>query len=709
MRGLMLAIVSVSALFAMVTPAAADPASIGTLVITGINALAGTSIAASTSVFGLTTLGSLIGAATLTGLAIGASALFGTGKPNINPTDAKKTFTAEEGPVINAVGRVKLGGLKIYGNTNGYNRYRLIGHCDGVVVAVEAYWLGGREIIVDQATGQVTSPPYAYSGGSNAYIWDKPGDGTETSWPQLEGDFPTLWTSAHRCRGIGQSLCKFISPGISNSRFLKLFSGGVPDLQKVMRVGILYDPRTNSWGWTDNGILVAYHVAMLDQKLTLSAFDIDVMKAEADKADVLVATKTGVEPRARAWGTWVADGTNRSTVLQDVLDSIGAEQFNINGKIGFRLIDYVRTAEVSIDPKHMVSGQDQDGPESVSRPNVAVIRYYSPERNYSLSEIDMTGIAWARVDSEIASTGVQQLSIDLKFCPSASQAQRVACLKFALARAPKGTLTTNFAGLAVWNCKMADLPDPAGDLVLSAIDAPEVNDVDGTVKIAYTEWPTLPTWDPSTMEAVPPASIPDIPVDSALPTPSAPTRTIQINYPDGTHEVRTAYNVTSPVANGQGISESIDTVETTIRIYSGATPGPWTSMTEIGVVGNCIAYTAGSYLGQGADTRLRVFSGDDASNWSNLFNATIAVGSATPATPSVIFVGNEGSARYAQVTAPNTLDVAYMTIAATGLSTVTVNCRPGQIFSYTSITSGTVTATPYNSNNVAGPSSSATY
>ena len=68
------------------------------------------------------------------------------------------------------------------------------------------------------------------------------------------------------------------------------------------------------------------------------------------------------------------------------------------GLIHIRLIDDAPTAEVSFGVRDILEWSWKSGPEAPERPNVCRVRYYSPVRNYEMGEIDMTGIAWARVD-----------------------------------------------------------------------------------------------------------------------------------------------------------------------------------------------------------------------------------------------------------------------------------------------------------------------
>ncbi|HEX5935810.1 MAG TPA: phage tail protein, partial [Pseudorhizobium sp.] len=405
-------------------------------------------------------------------LAIGASLAMGQRAPSVKASDAKNNFETSESTVMEGVGRVRIGGLKAFGNSDGSTRARLVCRLQGPIDAVEEYYIGGREVTVEP-NGDVSSPPWARSGGSWCNWQDKAGDGSETAWAGLLSLFPTLWTSAHRVRGIAQSLTLWYNPGLSSTKYFTLYQGGVPDTEQVVRASKIYDPRTDLTAWSDNGILACAHVLRRDPAFTSDMFDWDLIAAEANKADALVATKTGTEKRARAWGIWGWE-TARSDVLQQMLDSVGAElRTTAEGKIYFELIDDEHASEIDFTPADGYEITWRSGPEAVERPNICRLTYYSPERNYESAEIDLSGIAWARVDDEVDRYGEKILDIDLPFCPSASQAQRIGRRKFLQARGDTGVIQVDMVGLAAWGLLYGsvELPD-LGDVLPTRMEPP---------------------------------------------------------------------------------------------------------------------------------------------------------------------------------------------------------------------------------------------
>lgn len=615
-------------------------------------------------------------------LAIGASFLGRQKAPSIKASDAKSTFESSEAQVMEGIGRVRVGGLQAFGNSDGSTRARLVCRLQGPIDAVEEYYIGGREVTVDP-NGDVSSPPWARAGGSWCNWQDKKGDGSETSWSSLSSLFPTLWSADHRLRGIAQTLTIWYNPGLSEDKYFTLYQGGVPNTEQVVRASKIYDPRTGLTAWSDNGVLACAHVLRRDPAFAFDMFDWTLIAAEANKADVVVGTKTGTEKRARAWGIWGWE-TSRDDVMQQLMDSVGVElRVTDEGKIWFQLIDDTLTSEIDFGPEDDVEVTWRSGPEAVERPNICRVTYYSPERNYESAEINLDGIAWAVDETELALYGPKYLDIDLPFCPSASQAQRIARRKFAQARGDTGAITTDMVGLAAWGLLYGQitLPD-LGDVLPARLEAPRIDDDQGTVEIPFSVWPTLPAWNPSVDEAVAPEVIPEFGFETDMVTPGTPYAAIQITYPGGAKEVRVGFSLPS---------QPFDSVECTYRTYSGGLPSTWNGMSEYPAPpGTSHAYVSGDLLGVTIDTRVRVFSGDEGSYFSPSLNAVVAANETAAGAPSVVSGG-------VSVTSPNaTLDVvvtaselqaAYITLEVAGHSGWTLisqqNVRPGVPLTFT--------------------------
>ncbi|WP_336067159.1 phage tail protein [Nitratireductor rhodophyticola] len=610
---------------AMTAHASADPISIGFFLFAGpLGAVFSFGALVTAAQIGLYAVG--IGASLLVSASLAKN-------QKIDPGQYKNTFEASpENSEVNAIGRCRLGGLKAFGNTRNKDRYRLVCQARGPLVAIEEYLLGGREVVVDSDTGYVSSPPFAKSGGSWVTIKTKPGTGAETAWPELISAFPNLWTSGHRVRGIAQTLVKYVSPGIYTEKFGKLFQGGEPEPALTGRFNTVYDPRApgadpdneSTWIWSMNGPLCAARIMLSYPDLTVDSFDWSFISDEADRADALVATLTGTEPRSQCSGVWLSEA-KRGDTMKQVLESIGCEvTLSDAGLIRIGLIEDAPTADLTLTEDHLVNFSWRSGPEAAERPNVCRITYYSAERGYEMAEIDMTGIAWARVQDEIDRYGEKIYDIELPFCPSASQAQRIARRLFLQARGDTGVANTNMAGLALWGRDYANivLPD-LDEAPVCKIAPPRCDDERGQVEIPFTVWPAElidNPWNPATMEAPAPEALPNLQYESDLDTPDILDAAL-VQYPIGTYELRLQY--THPSGGS--------TAEASYRVYTGGLPDPWQGMTEwddFEASGGAVptdrpasvwfARASVNALGKDADLRVRWFNGDgDASYFSD--------------------------------------------------------------------------------------------
>lgn len=602
------------------------------------------------------------------------------GAQSIDPGQQKSTFTASEGPEVRAVGRVRVGGTKIFGNTTGVNRYRLVLHCKGLIDKYETYYVGGREVVL-QSGGFVNSVPWVID-DTTSYLLLKSDLGTDdkTAWSLLLTDFPDQWTSAHRARGIAQTLALFISPGLSDAIFLQLYQNGTPDFEVVIRAeSNVYDPRSGVSSWSENGVLNALHILRSYPEFAdIGIFDQEFIASEANRADALTPRYDGVLTKhSRCWGFWSSDAA-RGDTMQQVLDSVGAIIVpRSNGtQLGIQLLDDNPTTEASLEAKHILDIQWNSGPQGVERPNICTVQYYSPERNYDMTQIDLSTVDWARIDSEVEASGEKPLDLKLPFCPDSGQAQRIARLKFALARADSGVLHSNYAGLKIWGCRFVNIefPDDLGTF-LCYIGVPRLNDDQGQIEIPFVIWPQLDPWNPDIHEAPPPAQIPDIPLGTPLTTPSRPTRLTKATYPAGT-TTRLYYSMT----------DDPDAVfpEVCYRYFdSDGLPNVWQPMVVLHNSGDpWRAETPSDLTGLTIECRYRTYDiQNNSSTWSPVLRTTVETVNTVP-TLSV----SSAVAPVVTATAPEDPDVKVLSFTGPDAPADTP-VTPGQVVSFTSTSS----------------------
>ncbi|MDI1263157.1 MAG: hypothetical protein PS018_07870 [bacterium] len=520
--------------------------------------------------------------------AVGGAIVSALSQRKPNTKAIKQTSQGQEGPGRYAFGRVEVDAQIGFGGTAGYFLSRWLFHCFGPLDGIETYFYDGREITVEP-DGYVSTPPWArpptHPRPSYMNVTTKIGGGTETTPANLLSDFPSTITTDHRARGIAASVMRIENPGQQSARFGRLLQGGIKSLRLLARVGKFYDPRDASTEWTLNGVLHVMHFMRQLGAVELADFDATAVGDAADIAElsILGLTVTPEEPeRCRLSGGW--EGPLTTDIIQDMMESAGIEEYTTDaGLIGLRLIDDWPQPEITFTLGHGVENYPQAGPESGRRPNICKVSYFSPERRYEKAELDMTGVAWARIEDEITAYGDQEFHADLTFCCNHVQACLIARRLFYMARADFGMLKTNMAGMAAWGLRTAliDIPDVGdneGTLTVRArLDSARPDDAAGTVEIPYQIIPDILSvaFNPVTDAApAPPLLVPQQ-VETDLDTPDEPAEALIVEYPDKTRELRVLYTVPA----GGDITEAV------YRVYTGSAPGVSQSMTEVdGVV-----------------------------------------------------------------------------------------------------------------------------
>lgn len=605
-------------------PASAELVTLGNIIISGLISVGATGAVLFNPL--------VVGAIAATAASIGFSLLTAKGQGSIDPGQAKEEIQSEETSELRGIGTVRVTGALNYGNNDHPNLYRHMLHLKGPIDRILTPYVNDREVVMD-SSNRVFSPPWSDFNTDGTIsqnyltLQSKIGDGTETAYPELVSAFPDVWTTDHRARGIFQSLVTVISPGVASSKYLKLFGASqYPKVSYVVQASLLYNPllddtRTggagthriddeSTWEWSDNGIVGALYVFMQYPEFVETLIDWELQIEQIQAADVLVTTKTGTEKRSRISGVWPSEA-KRGDVLKQVMDSVGCEMVATSaGKFYFKLIDDNPTSQVTIPEQDIYELTWQSGPKALERPNKCEVKYYSPERDYEMAEIVMTGIEWATIDDEVDRWGEKILSIELPFCPSASQAQRIARRIFEWSRADAGTVITNMAGMAAWGCNYGTI-DIVGDNEVCKITSPRCNDKDGEVDIAFLSLPALSDWNPSTDEADAPEPYAVQEDDTALDTPSAPISAFSVTYGGGNKELRVTY---SGVTGATGYLVAYSTLD------SEGYRDRYSPLTRYET--NLISYGSVDLVGQDLDIKMQAFDEDGASNFSDSLSVT---------------------------------------------------------------------------------------
>jgi hypothetical protein len=625
------------------TPAHADPT--GGL-ITGLvfAALASNSVtfALAGSAFAI----NAISAAVTAGLYLGAQAAFSR-RTVRSPDDAKETHRLPDGPALVLLGR-GLGESQLYfGGTrrNGGHRdlYRAGAHFKGPV-AFEEVLVDQRPVVVD-LDGAVASPPFArgtFGEVAGGIVLPPPEDRSwlrvllragldpETHFSELVTAFPDLWSEDHRGDGVAQALMIARSPGLTD--FLKVYKNGKPKIGLQARYLGVFDPRTNTTGFSDNGVLCVLHHLTLPPAYGWgydpARFDMEDIAEQATLADAPMMNRAGgFEPRSRCWGVYSTD-TPKETVLADLLLSTGTEIVTLsNGKYSIRLInDHFswETAGPHTDLIDYLIGEDDivefdwaRSEAAVSRPNRCLGRYYSPEQNFTMTEMRLQtytgtggafdGALWSIDEANIERTGERVAEFNLNFCPSNAQAARLLRRLFATRRAARGTIRSNLYGFGSLGRPRGGIAFPdQGEMVACALVAPRFEKDRVSLTVPFVELPALAPFDPAIDEPEPPDELPDASHSGDVDPPEL-TGALVVAGAGSAVELRL----------GVDLPDGVTQFEANYRPYDGGAGGqplPYLTMTE----NDTIAWAEGGVEGDRYDFRARTLLDEEISKFVNL-------------------------------------------------------------------------------------------
>jgi len=533
------------------------------------------------------------------GALAGASLLLAGGQSQRStvrpPQSQKQSYELEDGPRTIVLGRARVGGVWAIRASTGKDTYRLLAQCQGPAAAIEEYYVRNREVTVD-FDGAVSSPPYARAGANYLYLFSKLGTTNQTAFSQLISAFPENWTSDHRLRGVVCTLARYISPGVTDPDFLKIWSEGYPTIGTLIRGEFIYDPRKDSteggsgshrhddvdtWEWSDNGILCCLWQATADEDkggcgLAFSKFDLEDIADQAEIADQTRDSAQGADAERVSVisGSYTTD-TERAVILAELMQSAGVRMVRLqNGKYSFHIEEDDPTPTTTVEAEDILDAI-YGGDEIVTDANALELLFHSPERQWQLAELKIQDKAWARDEVSIAKTGKRVETLTLKFCPQPGQGQRVARRIFNKRRALRGTIQTNLAGL----CTVSHLDGIAEMDLIEEGWAPRVEfspqrfgEGGATLELPLIFPADLSDWDVETDEAPAPVPLADVQFSGNV-GQNEITRAVLVEVASSQNAVRIEYTA----------ADGATAYEATYREWDGLVSGPRTGMAESGL------------------------------------------------------------------------------------------------------------------------------
>lgn len=389
-----------------------------------------------------------------TGISLVAGMLFRPKQPE--PSSGQIEFQQSVPERTFVYGRKEVSGPKaFYRNKDATSiLHKIILLHDGEADAIETIKLD--DIIVTLDVNNYVDNAFIQDGTKRVQIFLHSGTDNQPADPLMMANFPGIWTSDHRLRGITYALV--LCHGANEEDFIGAYPNGEPVLKVVLRGRRVWDPRDAdqdpdvpaSFLWSDNAALCILDWVTIHPKgfrIPRSRFDIASFEALADICDELVPLNDGASEKRYRIATQVSLKEPRVDVLKRLREACDAH-FYLTGA-GLWAIRGGEWTEptVTIDSSlgHILQAKMDDGVNALSRYNELAIRFLSPDHNYAEAECD----PWQdTADSEFIAGKVITASLDLLQVPSFTQARRLAKQIIAYENPDwLASVRTNFYGL----------------------------------------------------------------------------------------------------------------------------------------------------------------------------------------------------------------------------------------------------------------------
>ncbi len=352
---------------------------------------------------------------------------------NINQTDS---------PRVRGYGRVLLGGIRAFWETDDGKLFQIIVLHHGQVDGLISFWVDGKRVTVD-AEGAVTSDPFDTGGTPDLTLLFRDGSGEGGDYPMIRDQFPDLWTAAHKLMGQATMGARMDHPGAE--RFAKVFPKGP---QTVLQAEVRASRVRNMAGaliYSENaGLAVRDYFTHPDGwRIPLASVDDASFAAFVARCGEGVPLKAGgTEPRYRICGTYSLDDAPKDVTARMLAACDGQVYQTPEGKVGI-LGGAWSAPDVTITADDILELSVEDGFDPFTDFNILKGSFTSPAHEYQPTEVpELRDAAALSAQGE----RVEQIEIDL--CPSGSQMQRLMKIHWAKKRRDMtGTLTTNLVGL----------------------------------------------------------------------------------------------------------------------------------------------------------------------------------------------------------------------------------------------------------------------
>jgi hypothetical protein len=395
-------------------------------------------------------LGQVVVIAIGLGITMLAQMLFSSKPAQPKPSDGQTILRQPTAPRTRAYGRVKVGGILVFANTQQGAYGRVIAMGSGEIDAVEEHWIDDH--LCTLSGTMVTSPPFVPHGEHHAFIDFRLGTDSPLPYSDLIAAYPSLWTDQHLGRGIPSAFLVLQQAKSEDMGdiFPQYGNTGYRQVQRGAKVPNIFGGALTAPAWSDNAarIILDYLThpdgLRLDPSWITNA-DADWGTAIAICDEPIALAAGGSESRYRIWNTYRFD-ERPADVLARFLNACDGTIFPTPaGGLSLKVGKWTTPTVTIGDDAILGFSEFGRGRDVLTTANTIRARYTSPDHDYLETDAD----PWVD-EFDVAERGEFAVDFDLFPVPSHTQARRL--MKIAAYRANPdwvGVLMCNLRALPV--------------------------------------------------------------------------------------------------------------------------------------------------------------------------------------------------------------------------------------------------------------------